>query len=53
MGLGLVHEDLVAKMRLLSLVALGAESSSGEVAYDDVQNTLLVSSLGCQARQAT
>lgn len=38
----LSHDELVSKMRLLSLIALGSESPSGEVAYDDVQSTLEV-----------
>lgn len=37
---GLSHDDLVAKMRLMSLIALGAESATGEVAYDAVQAAL-------------
>ena len=40
-------------MRLMSLVALGAESASGEVAYDDVQQTLAVRSLAPAAASVT
>ena len=38
----LSHEDCVAKMRLLSLAALGAESASGIVPYAAVRDTLQV-----------
>lgn len=36
------HDDLVAKMRLMSLIALGTESATGEVQYDAVQAALQV-----------
>jgi translation initiation factor 3 subunit M len=38
----LVHDDCVAKMRLMSLAALGTESASGHVTYAQVQATLQV-----------
>jgi translation initiation factor 3 subunit M len=38
----LSHEECVAKMRLLSLAALGAESASGIVPYAAVRDTLQV-----------
>jgi len=38
----LSHEECVAKMRLMSLAALGAESVSGTVPYAAVRDTLQV-----------
>ena len=39
---GLDHAACMAKMRLMSLAALGAESSTGQVAYSRVQEVLQV-----------
>ena len=39
---GLTHADCVAKMRLMSLAALGGESATGQVAYSRVQEVLQV-----------
>ncbi len=38
----LSHDDCVAKMRLMSLAALGTESAAGQVTYAHVQETLQV-----------
>eukprot|EP00243_Klebsormidium_subtile_P003068 TRINITY_DN16214_c0_g1_i1.p1 TRINITY_DN16214_c0_g1~~TRINITY_DN16214_c0_g1_i1.p1 ORF type:complete len:415 (+),score=133.81 TRINITY_DN16214_c0_g1_i1:212-1456(+) len=40
--LGLSHEDNLTKSRLLSLSALGAQTSSGEISYKQVEETLLI-----------
>ncbi len=39
----LSHDDCVAKMRLMSLAALGAESASGNLPYALIRETLQVS----------
>ena len=39
---GLSHDDCMAKMRLMSLAALGTESTSGNVPYALVRETLQV-----------
>ncbi len=38
----LSHDDCVAKMRLMSLAALGADAASGSVPYALIQETLQV-----------
>ena len=38
----LSHEDCVAKMRLMSLAALGADTASGSVPYALIRDTLQV-----------
>ena len=38
----LSHDECVAKMRLMSLAALGTESAAGQVTYQQVQETLQV-----------
>lgn len=40
--LNLSHDDIVTKMRLMSLAALGSESQSGEIPYALVKDTLQI-----------
>eukprot|EP00245_Coleochaete_scutata_P006937 TRINITY_DN21784_c0_g1_i1.p1 TRINITY_DN21784_c0_g1~~TRINITY_DN21784_c0_g1_i1.p1 ORF type:complete len:415 (+),score=92.54 TRINITY_DN21784_c0_g1_i1:62-1306(+) len=39
---GLVHEDCMSKMRLLSLASLASESASREIPYAQIQDTLKI-----------
>ena len=47
-GLGLVHEDCITKMRLMSLVDL-ASDESGQIPYALIRDTLRVNLLYCSA----
>jgi hypothetical protein len=41
-SVGLSHEDNLTKSRLLSLSALGTQTTSGEISYKQVEETLQV-----------
>ncbi|KAH7532741.1 hypothetical protein FEM48_Zijuj04G0054400 [Ziziphus jujuba var. spinosa] len=47
-SLGLVHEDCITKMRLMSLVALGSDET-GQIPYSVIKDTLRVSLLNLSA----
>lgn len=47
-GLGLVHEDCITKMRLMSLVDL-ASDESGQIPYALIRDTLRVNLIYCSA----